>query len=135
MSELGELQQAIAAEHGLPPEAAAFLTGATIEAVEASAVALGKLLGAVHVSEEPPADREPDFFTVAVAAKAERQQALVDAITGRVPQRRDARGRFAIAGGSFDGGARQPVSGPPPSHDEWLSDVLRHRRADVGSRF
>ena len=38
--------------------------------------------------------------------------------------RLDERGRFSTAGG-FDGGARQPVPSPPPTHDQWLVEVLR----------
>jgi hypothetical protein len=96
-----ELRAAVAAEHGLDADAAPFLQGSTVEEVEASAAALAKLLGK---RDEP--DPLADLFAFA-ARKGERQQALVDALTGRAPQRRDGRGRFA---GGFDGGVRTPVS-------------------------
>jgi hypothetical protein len=35
--------------------------------------------------------------------------------------------------GGFDGGARANVQGPPESHNQWLTRVLRERRADVGA--
>jgi hypothetical protein len=68
------------------------------------------------------------------ARKAQRQQALAAALTGRPPQQpRDERGRFTS---SFDGGARQPVAQQPPEdHGVWLVRLLRERRADVGAGF
>jgi hypothetical protein len=88
-------------EHGLDADAALFLQGSTVEEVEASAAVLAKLL-----RKRDELDTPADLFAGAAARKAERQQALVDALTGRAPQRRDGRGRFA---GGFDGGARTPV--------------------------
>jgi hypothetical protein len=124
-----DVRALIAREYGLDSEAAGLLTGETLAEVEASAAALSKLLG-----EQREARREqtlaPDFFTGAAAAKAERKQTLLEAITGRAPQPRDERGRFASSG--FDGGARQTVAPRRQSHDQWLVDLLHHGRADVG---
>jgi hypothetical protein len=73
----------------------------------------------------------PDLFSGAAARKAERQAAILNAVSGRAqPQPRDVKGRFATG---FDGGARQTVVPRRQSHDEWLSNVLRSGRADVGA--
>jgi len=45
MSELDALREAVAAEHGLDDRAVSFLTGSTVEEIEASASALTRLLG------------------------------------------------------------------------------------------
>jgi len=37
--------------------------------------------------------------------------------------------------GSFDGGARQSLPPAPPTHAEWLGEVLRTRAADRGMSF
>jgi hypothetical protein len=34
--------------------------------------------------------------------------------------------------GGFDGGCRQPLPQPPPTHDQFLVELLRTRAADVG---
>jgi hypothetical protein len=129
-----KLRETIAAHHRLDRRAAGLLVGSTIEELEASAVKLAKLIEE-REDEEPPAvsTATSDLFAGARARKAERQQALVNAITGRAAQSRDERGRFVSTG--FDGGARQSVPTPGPTHDEWLADVLRHRRADVAAHF
>jgi hypothetical protein len=38
-------------------------------------------------------------------------------------------------GSGFDGGARASLPSGPESHDEWLTRVLRERRADRGAGF
>jgi hypothetical protein len=129
-----KLRETIAAHHGLDHRAARLLVGSTIEELEASAVTLAMLIEE-RKDEEPrsASTATTDLFASARAGKAERQQALVDAITGRASQARDERGRFVST--SFDGGARTPAPRPGPTHDEWLADVLRNRRADVGASF
>jgi hypothetical protein len=129
MSEADELRSLVAREHGLDDEAAGFLNGSTLAELEASAAALVKLLGQRH--EEEPAAEAPNPFAGAAIAKDARQRALLGALTGRSPQRRDERGRYT----SFDGGARQPISRPPESHDAWLIRLLRTRAADAGARL
>jgi hypothetical protein len=126
-----ELRRAVADAHGLPEGSEAFLRGETVEQVEESAVEFMRLLEERREQEPKPA---PDFFAAAAAAKAERQRALVDVITGRGSQPRDERGRFAGSSG-FDGGAREPLPPAPQSHDEWLVDALRDGRANAGGRF
>jgi hypothetical protein len=121
-----ELRQLVATEHGLPAETASFLRGATVEEIEESALALARLLR--DRREESP----PDFFSAAATAKAARQRALVNLLTGRPPQQpRDERGRFAAGG--FDGGVRPGLARTPESHDEMLIRVLRSREADHGA--
>jgi hypothetical protein len=122
-----DLRRTVAVEHGLSLEAAQFLTGSTLAELEASAVALARM---IEERREPESASATDFFAGAARAKAERKQAVLDAVTGRAPrpQPRDERGRYT----GFDGGARQTVAPRRQSHEEWLADVLRHRRADVG---
>jgi hypothetical protein len=125
-----ELRQVVASEHGLDPEAAKFLAGSTLSELDESAAALAKLLG--ERREQEPAS-VPDFFTSAATAKAERQRALLDIVTGRMPEQpRDKRGRFTSG---FDGGARPAVPPPAESHDETLVRILRSREADSGAGF
>jgi hypothetical protein len=127
-----ELRRTIAAEHGLGPEAAALLTGETVEELDGSARALAQLIAERREEPEPEPVPGQGFFAGAAAAKAERRQALVDALTGRSEQRRDERGRFS---GGFDGGARAPAPQPREGHDAWLGRLLRTRAADTGARF
>ena len=78
---------------------------------------------------EPPVDP----FTATADAKAERQQALMDALRVRTP--RDTRGRFVPAAADFHRGAREPVPPSPETHEQTLVSVLRSREADVGPRL
>jgi hypothetical protein len=122
MTDLDELRHAVAAEFGLPPQAVPFLTGTTLEEVEASAGALAKLLGS---SAHEPEQAEPlaDLFANAATEKARRQRALVETLHGRPQQARDAHGRFA---GGFDGGCRTPVPAPADpyaDHDRLVADL------------
>jgi hypothetical protein len=80
------------------------------------------------------ADAAPDLFGGMAESKASRKQALADLFSGRAPAR-DQAGRFAPKTASFDGGARQPIPPEPPSHAEWLGEVLRTRAADRGAGF
>jgi hypothetical protein len=128
-----DLRELVASEHGLSPEAASLLTGSTLAELEQSAAELSKLIG--ERDEGPAASRARDPFTAAAEIKAERKQTLMAALTGRAgEQPRDERGRFASTG--FDGGARRQAIQPrQQSHDEWLGEVLRYGRADLGARF
>jgi hypothetical protein len=129
MSEPGELRHLVADEYGLDHEATRFLRGSTLAELEASAAALAKLLGE---RDREPAAGAPDLFTAAAVAKAERQRALLAALTGRAPQPRDVRGRWT----GFDGGARQPLATKPPEdHGAWLVRLIRTRAADAGAAF
>ena len=65
---------------------------------------------------------------------------LADRVTERLITRLDQpEPESQVAGaarGGFDGGARpQSISQPPESHGEWLTRVLRERRADRGAAF
>jgi hypothetical protein len=117
----------VAADHGLPAGAESFLTGSTLDEIEAEADALVKVLGASERQPEPTLDP----ISEALRQKQRKRQQLLAAITGRREQPRDRQGRYV----SFDGGARQPVPGPPPTHDEYLTDAIRSHRHDVGPKF
>jgi len=97
----------VAAEHGLAPEAAQFLTGETVEEMEASAVALAQLLG--RGTDRIPHDAGAvDPISAGLRAKAEQKASLQALLTGRNQQPRDEQGRYT----GFDGGARRPVRRP-----------------------
>jgi hypothetical protein len=125
-----ELRRAVADAHGLPEGSEAFLRGETVEQVEESAVEFMRLLEERREQEPEPTD----FFTAAAIAKAERKRALVNVFTGRAPQPRDERGRFA---GGFDGGARQPVphTSPEREHNELVSSLASMSRTFRGGGF
>src|SRR5215471_11033292 len=97
----------VAAEHGLDQEAAQFLTGETVEEIQASAVALAQLIGrsADRVPDDAPA---VDPITAGLRAKAERKASLHALLTGRSPQPRDEQGRYT----GFEGGAMKSVPRP-----------------------
>jgi hypothetical protein len=127
MSQLDPVRATIAAEHGLTDEAARFLTGDTIEAIEASAVSLTKLLGE-RAEKEATVSKATDPISASLASKAQRQAALVQALHGQPAQARDERGRFTSAAGGFDGGAREAIpekGDPAKEHDELISDMAR----------
>jgi hypothetical protein len=134
-AELGRLRTLVATEHGLSQDAARLLIGETLGELEASADKLATLIGDRREQESAIT---PGPFSDMAAARAERKRALALIFSGRAPQRpqqRDQRGRFAATAADFSAGARQSVPRPPPTHDEWLVDVLRRRRADVGACF
>jgi hypothetical protein len=80
-------------------------------------------------------DTEPGFSLAdALAAKEQPKRELAAIFRGRSPKPRDQLGRYATRG-SFDGGAREPLPPPPPTHGEWLGEVLRTRAADRGASF
>jgi hypothetical protein len=130
--EPSELRKAIAAAQGLDERAAKFLSGQTIEQLEASAEALALLVG--QRNEPEPTAPAPDPITGSIAAKRQRKAALHAALTGRAPQQpRDERGRL-----SFDRGARQPSRprrDPQRAHGAWLANAIRTRSNDLGAGF
>ena len=136
-SELDRVRAEVAHEHGLDVRAASFLTGSTVEELEASAAGLARLVGC-----SDPAPIAPlDLVARSMADKQHRKQALHRLFTGRSPQPRDSAGRFVLRG-SFDGGARAAVPAPPPTgeqalmaHGQWLAQVIAHRRGDQGIHF
>jgi hypothetical protein len=131
MSEpLDALRAEVAAGHGLPAGAESFLTGSTLEEIEAEADALVKVLGASERQPEPEPALDP--ITAALRQKQQKRQQLVAAVIGRRQQPRDRQGRFTV---SFDGGARQPVPPPPPTHGEYLTEAIRSHRHDIGPKF
>jgi hypothetical protein len=122
-AELAQLRSEIAAERGLSAESVSFLTGVTLEEVEAQADRLVKVVGTTDAQPE----REPaaDLFSTARAAKAERQQALLAVVAGRSEQPRDPAGRYA--GRGFDGGHVSPCLLPATqavSTQSWCSGSL-----------
>jgi hypothetical protein len=129
------LRLEVAAGHGLGEAAAGFLTGSTVEELEAQAGALARVVGAADARREPePAAAPGDPLADALAGKEQRQRELAALFTRRAPQPRDETGRYA-GRGSFDGGARPSLPLPPPTHGEWLGQVLRTRSADRGASF
>jgi hypothetical protein len=129
---IDQLRVDLARERGLPDGAATFLEGRTVAEVEAQADTLAVLLGTTHAAGEPEPAPAPNPFVIASAQKERRKRELAAMFTGRTPQPRDARGRFASG---FDGGARLPVIEPSDAlrdHDRFVGDALRDRRADAG---
>ena len=132
--DLNWLRREVAAERGLPAEAVSFLTGTSVEQVEASADALAQLVGRSDLREQEPADPLAGLFANGGAEKARRQRALLQTLHGLPPQQRDEGGRFS--GGGFDGGARQtaPEMVPPETaHDDLLLDRLAAARGAPSS--
>jgi hypothetical protein len=124
------LRRLVAAEYGLEPEVATFLTGSTLDELDASAAELVTLLGKRREQEQPSAGH--GLFADAVAATARRKRELAALFCGRAPQPRDEHGRFARTGGGFDGGARQsaPERRPPDlEHNELLVRMAELSRA------
>jgi hypothetical protein len=123
MSEVDELRAGLCAAYGLPEGSEGFLTGDTVDEVEASAARFADLVAA-HREHAPVQDEDllVHALTNAPELKAARQQALVEALHGRPQQPRDESGRFAASGG-FDGGARQPLAhqrSPEQDHGETI---------------
>jgi hypothetical protein len=83
-------------------------------------------LGSIFAPEPEPAEDEATLDELADVV-AER---ILEKLAAE-PEPEDPAG----AGGGFDGGARRSLPQPPPSHGEWLSQVLRERRADRGADF
>jgi hypothetical protein len=133
MSDDTELRQAVARAHGLDPEAAPLLIGETVDELDASAAKLARLIAERH-EQETAAAATPGPFTNMAAERARRKAELAAIFTGRPVQPRDEQGRYARAG-EFHRGARESAPRPAQSHDQWLTDVLRQRRADAGGRF
>jgi hypothetical protein len=125
------VRAAVAAEHGLDDRAASFLTGETVEAIDASAVALTKLLGE-RAEQGATASKAADPISTALGMKAQRQAALVQALHGQPTQERDQAGRFAgKTSTGFDGGARMPVAArrsPEAEHNEVVASLVGLRR-------
>jgi hypothetical protein len=129
-AELEQLRRAAAAEHGLAPEAARFLIGTSLTELTESAAALADLIR--ERDDQKPVAGVAELFSP--DARARRKQQLTALFCGRALQPRDRLGRFAKSA-SFDGGAREPLPSPPPSHDETLVRILRDRRADAGAHL
>jgi hypothetical protein len=131
--DLDELRHQVAAMHGLPEQAAGFLSGETLTEIEASADALARLfaVSAPETGQTP----EPDALTYAITnastVKAARQRALVDALHPRPQPSRDEQGRFASFDGGFRGGA--PVTGSPETEHSQLIVSLALRARAYGS--
>jgi hypothetical protein len=119
----GTVRAAVAAAHGLPEQAADFLSGESLHELEQSAQSLAQLL-AEHRPRDAEASPPPDPIMTALASKAARKRELADRLLGRVPQPRDETGRFATA--SFDGGARPSVpvpKDPVAEHDRLVGQL------------
>jgi hypothetical protein len=127
-----ELRRLVAHEHGLDEEAAKILTGATLDELDASASVLARLIGRRH--EQETTVTTPSPFADVIAATQRRKMAITALFAGRPLPPRDERGRWRPAA-DFHAGARRPAPRPAPSHDTWLADLLRSRRADAGGRF
>lgn len=95
MNEDLKVRRAVCEAHGLAWSAANLLVGETIPELEESATQLAELLSGSQ--PEPVPTRPAGMFEVAAAEKAERKQALVDALCGRFPPARDEQGRYASA--------------------------------------
>jgi hypothetical protein len=104
------VRQAVAAQHGLPEDAAGFLTGETITELEASADGLAALIASHRTGAEPDPEPASDLLTAARHAQQARKRELAAMFIGRPrhQQPRDEQGRYV----SFDGGARAPVPAP-----------------------
>jgi hypothetical protein len=127
-----ELRVAVAVHHGLDRRAARFLTGGTIEELEASAASLAGLIGE-REEPDPVADAPSDLFGGAAVRKAQRQRAILGALTGRQPQPRDEGGRFTAR--SFDGGAREPIPArrsPEAEHGQLIGQLTALSRTFRG---
>ena len=74
----------------------------------------------------------PDFFTGAITVKQARKAALEATFAGRTATPPPAAENESTG---FDGGARESVPLRPPSHGQWLGDVIRRRLADRGASF
>jgi hypothetical protein len=129
---VNDLRLEVAAAHGLDPEAAQFLDGATLEQLEAQAAKLAELLAASRPADQPePQPTLADVFANADARKQLRRRTLCAALHPRESQPRDEQGRYARPA-SFDGGAR-PLAPRPLTHDQVLAAALAAERAR-GSR-
>jgi hypothetical protein len=126
-----ELRVELVIARGLNPDAASLLTGTGVEELEASADELAKLVGARSDDQEPEQTDLADLFTNVSSVKARRKRQLAELLVGDAPQPRDERGRWA----GFDGGARPSPPAAPPSHDEWLLEVLRDQAGRRAMRF
>jgi hypothetical protein len=128
-------REIVAAEHGLDERAARFLSGETVEEMEASAAALAELIGRrVRGGRAAPA---ADPISTALASKSSRKAERHALFTGRAPQRRDEQGRFTSSGG-FDGGARKPVApprNPEREHGELLGQMAALSRTFGSGRW
>jgi hypothetical protein len=130
---LDQLRAEAVAARGLDPAAVSFVTGATVEQIEASADDLARVIGQREDAQhEQPAGS--DVFSRAAEDKQRRREAFLSALVGRPqPQPRDEQGRFASGG--FDGGSRTPPPSPPESHEDWLLRLLRTHPADRPGLF
>jgi hypothetical protein len=124
-AELESLRYDIAASRGLDAGAAGFLTGTTLEEIEASADALARLIDASGEHRQKSAIAGPDLFTGMVESKARQKRELAALFCGRARQPRDEAGRFAQRAAGFDGGARAslPIAKPP---EQAHADLLGH---------
>jgi hypothetical protein len=123
-ADMAAVRRLVARKYELPiPAALRFLTAETVEGLDRQAAALARPLDEHREQEEAEAPAGP--FGAMATARARRKRELVDALCGRQP--RDYQGRFAAG---FDGGARESVPLPPPTHEETLAKLLATRAAD-----
>jgi hypothetical protein len=132
MTDDAEVREAVAHRHGLGADAAAFLTGSTLDELDASAGLLAELV-AEHRGPEPTTNTGPGTFADLIAAKRRRKQELAALFAGQPAQPRDDRGRFAAT--DYSRGARRPAPSPPESHDETLSRLFHTGEANAGRRL
>jgi hypothetical protein len=102
-----EVRAAVAARHGLGADAASFLTGSTIDELEASAERFARFVDEHRQQAQPTSPPEP--ISAAIANKQAQKRRLAEMVVGRSrSQPRDEHGRYT----GFDGGARRPVTRP-----------------------
>jgi hypothetical protein len=92
-----------------------------------------RLLDLLQPEDEQGGQAEPiRVFDAIVASQAARRIAFANTLIGRGTPSEAVE---PTTPGGFDGGARTPAPPKPPTDGEWLADVLKNRRADVGSRL
>ena len=128
---LEALKAEVAPGHGLGAGAASFLTGETLDEVEASAAELARFVTGRRVELHPEPEPSRDPIAEALSAKAQRHERIVAMFTGRPQQPRDQAGRFT----GFDGGARPTVArpaDPEKGHAEVVLQLARARALGAG---
>jgi hypothetical protein len=123
-------REQVASAYGLDGRAAAFLVGTTLHELEASLEKFVELL-------DRSGDREAEtagLFADIAAAQAQRMQALATLFAGRpAASPRDELGRFAPAGGGFDGAVWPQTLRRAGSHDELIARLAIESRVYRGA--